>query len=102
MEDKLLELTLKYWSSKFSYAEYTEDGSVHRVPITNSRVDKENSRVIIDFNINSESTPDSVVTKVSWFDDNEEMLETSDEYIKREGDGILYRLILTLTRSDHV
>lgn len=101
MEEKLIPQTLKYWATRFAYAEYESDGKKFKVPLTNIQVDEDNGRLIVDFNINDEITNDANITSVAWFDDNGELLDKSEENIIRESYlvGIMYRYILYLKKE---
>lgn len=100
-EEKLISETLEFWSKKFSYAEYISNGKTFRVQLTNNVVDNENGRLIVDFNINDEISEDASITGVSWYDDNGDLLDKSDENITRESylTGIMYRYILYLRKE---
>lgn len=85
-----------------SYAEYDSNGQTFKVPLTKNEVDLENSRLVIDFNINDDISGDANITEVRWFDDNGECLDSSTENILREYgvEGILYRYFLSLRKED--
>lgn len=103
MEDyRLIEKTLKFWSQKISYATYVSDGKTFKVKLTRNEVDLDNNRIVIDFNINDEISSDASITRISWYDDNGDLWDSSEENIVRESyvDGILYRYILTLRKED--
>lgn len=99
--EKLIEKTLEFWSSKLSFAEYDSGGKTFKVPLIKNEVDLENSRLIIDFNINDDISEDATITEVRWFDDNGECWDSSQENLLREYsvEGILYRYILSLRKE---
>lgn len=98
--NNLIEKTLEFWKKKFSYAEYDSDGKTFKVPLTNVELDKDNSCLIVDFNINDEIDSDASITRVAWYDDNSDLLDESEENIIRESyiEGILYRYKIFLRR----
>lgn len=101
MDDLIIKKTLEFWQTQIVSAEYDSGGKTFEVPLTSSRIDQENNKLIIDFTINDDIEEDTVVTEVRWVDKDGGIWDRSTESIIRESyvEGILYRYSLSLRKD---